>query len=92
MQDTVLESNKKGKGFSIIILDQQKFTDTCQWSMLSWNVKLLTSSWFCWCSKQELKKLLFFPSKMLQALDVHGGCNLTKYLSFSSHSLVFILG
>lgn len=83
MQDTVLESNKKGEGFSIIILDR---------SMLSWNVKLLTSSWFCWCSKQELKKLLFFPSKMLQALDMHGGCNLTKYLSFSSHSLVFILG
>lgn len=30
MQDTVLESNKKGEGFGIIILDQQKLTDTCQ--------------------------------------------------------------
>lgn len=61
--------------------------------MLSWNVNLLTSSWICWfIAKQEVMKMLFFPSKMLQALDMHGGCNMTKYVSFSSHSSVFILG
>lgn len=44
------------------------------------------------CQLADKQKMLFFPSKMLQALDMHGGCNMTKYLSFSSHSSVFILG
>lgn len=30
MQDTVLESNKKGKGFSIIILDMNNVIMECQ--------------------------------------------------------------